>query len=189
MDIAKCFDQIIRELVYALAAKAGMPPQVLDAYRRFQEALTIHNTVAGGIGRGFQRRCGIPQGCPLSMAMTALIMRPWVLMAKQNGASPRILADAIMIVTSGTGMVRKFAKSLTFTHQYLIDMGAKIAEGKSMNFASNSNVREWLATTAWPLAGGSIIVVDHLRYLGGHISTTTNSHADTLRASCPQAAL
>ena len=36
VDIAKCFDQIIRELVYSLAAIGGMPPQVLDAYRRFQ---------------------------------------------------------------------------------------------------------------------------------------------------------
>ena len=33
----KCFDQINRPLLYAIAAKAGMPERVLGTYRRFQE--------------------------------------------------------------------------------------------------------------------------------------------------------
>ena len=97
IDIAKWFDQILRELVYAIAALAGIPPQILDAYRRFQEGLIVHNTIAGGIGKGFKRRCGIPQGCPLSMLFTALIMRPWVLLATARGCFPRILADANLL--------------------------------------------------------------------------------------------
>ena len=42
------FDEIIRSLLYLLARVAGMPPRILDAYKRFQEGLSIHNTVLGG---------------------------------------------------------------------------------------------------------------------------------------------
>ena len=45
-DIMKFFDQIIRELVYALAAVAGMPKRVLEPYKRFQEALMVYNSLA-----------------------------------------------------------------------------------------------------------------------------------------------
>jgi hypothetical protein len=180
VDIAKCFDQILRLLLYALAKAAGMPTQILDAYRRFQEGLLVHNTIAGGVGTGFKRRCGIPQGCPLSMMFTALLMRPWILLAKSIGACPRILADDILLLVHGTGMIRRFTKGLTLTHQYLLDMGAKIAEGKSLNFASTITARKWLSATAWDLAGGAIKVVEHLRYLGGHLTTTTKRHHSTL---------
>ena len=126
IDIAKCVDQILRELVYAVASLAGIPPQVLDAYRRYQENLIVHNSIAGGIGKGFRRRCGIPQGCPLSMLFTALLMRPWLLMAKSRGCLPRILADDILLIATGRGAIRRFATVLHLSRQYLLDMGAKI---------------------------------------------------------------
>ena len=70
-DIWKCFDQLNRQLLYELAKRAGMPVRVLRAYIAFQESLRIHNSVAGGLGKPFSRKCGIPQGCPLSMMLTA----------------------------------------------------------------------------------------------------------------------
>ena len=50
IDIWKCFDQFNRRLVYLLAEKAGMPKRILEAYQRFQEVLTVRNTVCGGLG-------------------------------------------------------------------------------------------------------------------------------------------
>ena len=64
VDIQKCFDQINRELLGQMAKNAGMDPVVLEAYLRFQNNLLVHNAVARGIGIGFTRRTGIPQGCP-----------------------------------------------------------------------------------------------------------------------------
>ena len=49
-DIYKCFDQLSRPLIYMILEKAGMPEQVLGAYRKFLEELTVYNTVAGGGG-------------------------------------------------------------------------------------------------------------------------------------------
>ena len=85
-DIFKFFDQIVRPLVYVVLSLAGMPRGVLDAYRRYLENLVTYNVVAGGLGHGQKRRCGIPQGCPFSMMVVALIMRPWLVMMKAMGS-------------------------------------------------------------------------------------------------------
>ena len=50
-DLYKCFDQIVRPLVYKILAIAGCPPKVIDAYRRFVDFVQVHNTIAGGYGR------------------------------------------------------------------------------------------------------------------------------------------
>ena len=55
-DIAKCFDQIVRPLVYAAAETAGMPKRILDPYRRYMESLQVRNTVGGGLGKPYIRR-------------------------------------------------------------------------------------------------------------------------------------
>ncbi len=75
-DIYKCFDQVIRHLVYELLRKGGMPAKVVDTYARFHEGLEAHNTIAGCVGVGYNRRCRIPQGCPLSMLIMAFMMGP-----------------------------------------------------------------------------------------------------------------
>ena len=53
-------------LLMMLARAAGMPEPILSAYMRFQESLAIHNTISGGIGIRYFKRCAIPQGDPLS---------------------------------------------------------------------------------------------------------------------------
>ena len=48
VDIWKCLDQIPRNMLYALATKAGMTDGILNAYRCFQEGMdtrTQHDTV------------------------------------------------------------------------------------------------------------------------------------------------
>ena len=46
-DIYKCFDQIRRPIVYKLLEAAGMPRQVVHAYRSFLEALSVKNRWLG----------------------------------------------------------------------------------------------------------------------------------------------
>ena len=41
----KCFDQILRPVVYKIADLAGMPKSVLDVYRKYQEGLQIRSSV------------------------------------------------------------------------------------------------------------------------------------------------
>ena len=66
IDPMKCFDQIIRPLLYTVLALAGLPTCVLTAYVRFQESLVIHHVISGAVGKGHKHRSGIPQDaqCP-----------------------------------------------------------------------------------------------------------------------------
>ena len=58
-----------------LAKQAGMPPRVFYGYMRYEEALSMRNTVAGSIGQLYTEEVGMPQGDPLSMLFAALILR------------------------------------------------------------------------------------------------------------------
>ena len=69
-DIYKCFDQIVRQVIYALAREAGMPSDVLQTYKAFIEQMTIMMQVGNTLGVEHRHRCSIPQGCPFSMALS-----------------------------------------------------------------------------------------------------------------------
>ena len=118
-DIAKFFDQIRRTLVYIIAKAAGMP-EGMNAYQAYLENLLVYNSVAGGMGTPYKRRCGIPQGCPFSMTMVALIMRPWIiLMQKISGVRAFILADDVLLIATGEGMLSSIAEAINKTHDLI----------------------------------------------------------------------
>ena len=75
-DIWKCFDQVLRPLVYDILLAAGFPKHILHVYMSCIEQLTIRNVIMGHIGQPHKHRHGIPQGCPFSMMILALLMRP-----------------------------------------------------------------------------------------------------------------
>ena len=180
-DIAKFFDQIRRALVYIIARAAGMPQGVLAAYEAYLENLQVYNCIAGGLGTPYKRRCGIPQGCPFSMTMVALIMRPWIiLMRKISGITAYILADDVLMVATGEGMLNSIAEAINKTHSYLHAMGARVAPDKSYNFASSSEARKWLEQTWWDGIRSKIEVVPDFRYLGAHINTAKHCVSNTL---------
>ena len=171
-DIAKCFDQLLRPLIYAVASAAGMPSRVLQPYQRYMEEMTVRNTISNSLGKPYVRRCGIPQGCPLSMMFLALILRPWTHSMQSVGVTPRILADDLMILTSGLNHTSKMHQAINKTHEILQDMGAKVAPKKSFIFTNRSSARKWYANYVWTNIGTTIPVVRSVRDLGGTINTT-----------------
>ena len=54
-DIFRCFDQVQRPIVYKVLQLAGIPARVLNAYRNFQEAVMVRNTVGGGLGEEYSK--------------------------------------------------------------------------------------------------------------------------------------
>ena len=108
-------------------------------------------------------------------------MRSWILeMRKYTGIACYILADDVLILSTGTKMASTFAKALNATHKYLHKMGAKVAPDKSYNFASTNKVRQWLRDTHWELINSSIEVINDFRYLGAHLTTRENTSSSTL---------
>ena len=83
----KCFDQILLELVTHILTAAGMPPSIISAYTRYITHLMYYNSLGTTIGKPHRHKCGIPQGCPFSMLIIALLLRPWILMMRQIPAS------------------------------------------------------------------------------------------------------
>ena len=51
-------------------------------------------------------------------------------------------------------------------------MGARVAPTKSLNFATRRGVKTWLSKKIWKGIDTTVKVVDDLRYLGAHITTT-----------------
>ena len=180
-DIAKFFDQIRRLLVYKVAKAAGMPEPVLRAYQTYVESLLMYNCLAGGVGTPYKRKCGIPQGCPFSMLLVALIMRPWIIaMRGIQGTMAYILADDVFILCKGDHMTKNLATAIDTTHEYLHKMGARVAPDKSYNFTNRVETAEWLAKTWWHHIDDTIEVVKDFRYLGAHLTAKTGCKSNTL---------
>ena len=144
IDIFKCFDQVPRELLYRIIEAAGCPKQLITAYRSYQENVIGHNSILGTCGKGTDKRCGIPQGCPFSMCFIALFLRPWLMKVQAKGANARALADDMLILGIGSDCTSKLRDALNETHIMLEDMGAKIATNKPLTFSTCANIRQWL---------------------------------------------
>ena len=98
---------------------AGMPEQVISAYERYLEGLAVHNTVAGCIGEAYQRQESIPQGDPVSMMITSLLLRPWIMQMRMYGVKARVLADDMQLVAKGRKHLENFECAFTKTHKHL----------------------------------------------------------------------
>ena len=179
VDIRKCFDQISRALASYLL-NAGMPPQVVSAYLRYHSKLSVYNGIAVGLGRAYYKDCSIPQGCPLSMMIIALMLRPWLKVVEQMGAEGRILADDIIVTATGKNHAKVFERAYDATHEYMHDIGAKIASKRSLTFAARPHDRRTLKHQVWPAVGGTIRLVLHTRDLGAHVTTTAKITSTTL---------
>ena len=58
----------------------------------------IRNPLTVGYGEEHIRKRGTPQGCPFSMTLIPLLVRPWVLQVLRAGTTPRVLADDLHVV-------------------------------------------------------------------------------------------
>merc|ERR1712218_475549 len=103
-----------------------MPTKILDAYEAFQEQLVIHNRIGHSTGAPHQHRCSIPQGCPFSMALVALLMRPWISSMRSHKVEPRVLADDLFLYASRMKHAAHAVKGMRLSRQYFADLGAKV---------------------------------------------------------------
>ena len=182
-DILKCFDQIQRPLLYKILEEAGMPTRILDPYKRFLEAIQVHNTVAGGLGEAYHKPTSIPQGDPFSMMVVALIMRAWIMQMREAAVIPRILADDLQIIAAGPHHLENFEYAFDLTHEHLEDMGAKLAPAKSITFTSEAVDRKWLRNHRWRRLGRTIPVILHARDLGAHLNASAGKQVGTTLTS------
>ena len=135
IDVYKCFDQINRKLLYKVAEAAGMPPRILNPYMAYIDNLKIRYQIGRTVGSEHQDRCSIPQGCPFSMTMVALLLKPWINYMIEVGVEPRVLADDLMVTATGEGNRTRTIQAMQLSRQYFHDIGAKVANNKCFTFA------------------------------------------------------
>ena len=165
-DIYKCFDQMSRQVILLVAARAGAPPALLRAWCSFLDRLTVHNCLAATIGRGYSRGASIPQGCPLSMVWLSLVLRPLVINIRAMGCIPRALADDLMAYSVARDHWRRLKAAGEYTHQFLEDAGSRVAPKKSQLFSSVRNTRITMKGCVWRRLGQTIPVTTTARDLG-----------------------
>ena len=149
----------------------GFPSCLLGAYFSYHRNLIYHNSVAGGVlDSPHSCRCGIPQGCPLSMTLIAYWLYPWAAMMRSVRAIPRALADDAMVIAVGPKHEAEFRNAYQATLKYFWLVGARVAPHKSLLFSTNANTREKLRCHVLEITNSTMKVVTHLRHLGAHLS-------------------
>ena len=180
VDIYKCFDQINRELLEKIALAAGMPKKICAAYFRFINDLDCRFQTGNKLGKTHQTRCSIPQGCPFSMLMVALLMTPWIAMMEEMEVSPRVLADDLLFTADGTHAITKTIQAMNTNIQFFQDIGAKIAANKCFLFASETKTRSFLKNITWQNIETKIPIKNSFRDLGAHLNFTRSKSGSTL---------
>ena len=157
------------------------------------DTVKVVNVLPQGAGTPYTRRCSIPQGCPLSMMMLALITRPWILLMKHMETIPRTLADDLFLCLTSDchpaspdrDMLDTLTTAVNATLAYIHDMGGKPSPTKSATLASSAEHRKRLRRQKWGMTECSIQVMHSVRDLGSHLTisgaptgTTLNRRAD-----------
>ena len=122
-DIYKCFDQIVRQLLYLMMAITGVPLNLISTYARYHEGLGLRNTLVGGYGELYRRPRSLVQGCAISMTLVALVGRPWIFEMISRGVRPRLLADEFHITADGD-VADRASRSVSSTTPWEIPSGA-----------------------------------------------------------------
>ena len=156
-----------------------MPKGILQAYKSFRENHEVRNSLAAGLGEPYKRQTSVPRGDPWSMMVTALLLRPWFVQMKHLAVEPRLLADDLQVISTGTRHAEHFQHAFDKTHERLEDLGAKLAPTKSMTFSSELATRSWLRTHRWRRLGKVVKVVTDCRDIGAHFNATNGIRRGT----------
>ena len=67
VDVVKCYDELIRQIIIVVAHVCGMPRPILHLYYAFLHSLLFMTRLVGGYGQPRNRRISIPHRCHLVM--------------------------------------------------------------------------------------------------------------------------
>ena len=118
-----------------------MPGRIPHVYIHFQEALQVRNTIAGELGEAYRKPTSIPQGDPMSIMVTSLLLRAWVVQMQRSAVKPMLCADDLHLLCAGSKRWEHFEYGFNTTHKHLIEMGAKLAPKKWIVFSSDETSR------------------------------------------------
>ena len=132
--------------------------------------------MASGLGESWTRDGGIPQGCPLSVALYL----PWCrYFAAHEGVQPQLCADNLKCVSRDPGLLLHAAR---FTTGYVRLVGQEPAPSKCVLLSTSREVRKDMKNWVLSLEGDKWSVKFDVRDLGGHLDTAFRGWSSTLAA-------
>ena len=135
---------------------------------RFHSNLRVYNNITGALGKPYYKRCSIPQGCPFSMMLIALLLR--ILICRIPGVLVlRILADDILLLGFGSEHLPVFIEKFESISSFLQHMGSRVSAKKSFLFSSTSDGRDFLKRYVWDFVGTTLRLVHDFRDVGAHL--------------------
>eukprot|EP00969_Alexandrium_andersonii_P190982 8436977-Alexandrium_andersonii.AAC.1 len=132
-------------------------------------------------GPKYWKPCGVPQGDPLSMCWLCLLMRPAMLLMKEQGIVPRMLADDVNATTVGPRAWTKLKRGGNALRRFFAAVGAKASPRKSRLFSTSRSVRCMMREHVWPELQSKMPICGGGRDLGSHLSVHKRLSSATLR--------
>jgi hypothetical protein len=102
LDLRAAFDQVSHQYMFELLARYGFDQQFQHRTRNLYLDAKVSIAVNGSLSSAIPIGCGVHQGCPLSMALFALVLNPFLCM----------LASTLPGVTTG----RRAAKAAAIAY-------------------------------------------------------------------------
>ena len=94
----------------------------------------------------------------VAMVFIALYLRPWLLFMQTLGATPRLLADDMLLHVVGPHCLSIFVEAYHNSMVFVEAMGGKIAPLKCMLFATLATHREFLRRYMWQLNSNNMLL-------------------------------
>ena len=189
LDLYKCFDQIVPQVLWVVMGMSGFPLAAWTAYVQFHAQLQARFALGEHVGEAVSRPTSIPQGDPLSMVLLSFLCAPWLEKMAALGLLAYLLADDLKLADSAPDGTDKFEEGFRFTLRFFLTMGSRISPSKSGIAASSKALRSYFKGHLWPELRQSIPIKLHIRDLGYHWETTDVHCSGTLNARIADATL
>ena len=104
------------------------------------------------------------------MMLIAFLLHPWAKMVRAMRATPRALADDLLVFATGADHEAVFMRAYEATLDYIKALGAKVAPGKCFTFSTIAATRAKLGCHLWAGLSRTVPAKCSFRDLGGQLN-------------------
>ena len=175
-DIQKCFNNLPRLPLLALAAHAGVPWTVIRPWTNFLQRTERRTLVQGCVGPAIHSDSGFPEGCPLSPL--AMVLAGWAFHAYMSAFCPQVQTMSFADNSSGiTDSQGSLVMGIQTAHAFADSLGLTLDPGKTFVWALQSQDRTALKHLGHPVAQSA-------RELGGFMAFGSFTRNAELKERC-----
>ena len=175
-DIQKCFNNLPRLPLLALAAHVGVPWTVLRPWTNFLQRTERRIIVQGCVGHAIHSDRGFPEGCPLSPL--AMVLAGWAFHSYMSAFCPQVQTLSYADNWSGTANTSGgLATGIQTAHAFADSLGLTLDPGKTFVWALHGQDRAVLKHLGHPVAQSA-------RELGGFMAFGTFTRNAELKDRC-----